>query len=585
LDPPNWWTGYSPNVMLLVAGQNLEGSRVTCERTGLRILRSKTTSDGKYLFLWLAIASNAQPGTAVLRIETPVGHTSIDFPLARRASTQGKFQGFSSDDVIYLIMPDRFADGDPTNDRLPDSPGVYDRSNPRAYHGGDLRGIRDHLEYLRDLGVTTLWLTPIVQNDKRSAESYHGYGAVDEYAVEERFGTLTDLQDLVAAAHAKGMKIILDFVPNHVGPNHPWVQSPPEPDWFHGTKDRHTIATDDFQFIADPHAPPRFWRDVVEGWFANILPDMNQENPDVAAYFIENSLWWAEETGIDGYRLDTFPYVSRHFWSEFHQALKRAYPRFVTVGEVFNGDPAITSFFVGGRAQNDGIDTRVATVFDFPSFLALRESVFGDGRVERLVDVLAHDRLFPHPELLVPFLGNHDVPRLASATGVSPEKLELAFSILLTLRGTPQLYYGDEIGMTGGADPDNRHDFPGGFPGDRQNAFLDSGRTPEQQRIFSHVRMLLHLRQQHPALRRGRLWHIYWDQTSYAFARTSDEERILVVFNTGASTQSVRLSFADTPLQGAHRLTQLFGGRDAAVESDTIDRELAPHELQIYSVQ
>jgi glycosidase len=571
--------------MLLLAGQNLEGSRVTCQRAGVRILRSKATSDGKYLFLWLAIAAHTQPGTAVLRIETPAGHTSIDFPLARRASTQGKFQGFSSDDVIYLIMPDRFADGDPTNDRLPDSPGVYDRSNPRAYHGGDLRGIRDHLEYLRDLGVTTLWLTPIVQNDKRSAESYHGYGAVDEYAVEERFGTLKDLQDLVAAAHAKGMKIILDFVPNHVGPNHPWVQWPPEPDWFHGTKGHHTVATGDFQFIADPHAPPRLWRNVVEGWFANILPDMNQENPDVAEYFIENALWWAEETGIDGYRLDTFPYISRRFWSEFHQAVKQAYPHLTTVGEIFNGDPSITSFFVGGRAQNDGIDSGVTTVFDFPLFFALREALFGDGRIERIVDVLAHDRLFLHPELLVPFLGNHDVPRLASATGVSIEKLKLAFSILLTMRGISELYYGDEIGMTGGADPDNRHDFPGGFPGDTRNAFLESDRTPEEQEIFSHVRRLLRLRREHTALRRGQLWHIYWDQTSYAFARISDEERVLVVFNNEGSGKSLHLSFSDTPLEGAQELIPLLAGRKEPVQGDAIELKLAAHELQIFSVK
>ena len=276
-------------------------------------------------------------------------------------------------------------------------------------------------------------------------------------------------------------------------------------------KENHLVASGDFQYLTDPHAPPKYWRNVEEGWFANVLPDMNQENPDVAKYFIDNALWWVEQTGIDGYRLDTFPYVSREFWSDWHQAVRQVYPHMTTVGEVMNGDPVITSFFVGGRARNDGIDSGVTTVFDYPFYYALREGLLENNSPARIVNILSQDHLYPHPEILWVFAGNHDVSRLAGIKDISLDKIKLAFSLVLTMRGTPELYYGDEIGMPGGNDPDNRRDFPGGFPGDKHNAFTQSGRTSDQQEIFSHVQKLLRLRNEHPALRHGQLWHIAWD--------------------------------------------------------------------------
>lgn len=584
LDPPNWWVNFTPEIELLATGENLEGAKITSSYPGLSVLRSKVTDGGHYLFVWLRVSPSARPGDATLRVETAAGGTPVSFSLSALAAAEGKFQGFSDDDVIYLLMPDRFADGDPSNNEIPGTPGTYDRSKARAYNGGDFRGIRDHLDYLRDLGVTTVWLTPIVQNDPASPQDYHGYGAVDEYAVEQHFGTLDDLKELVATAHSKGLKVILDFVPNHVGPHHPWVEAAPEPDWFHGTKEHHTTATNNFQDLADPHATPRAWRDVIEGWFAGILPDMNQENPDVAQYFIQNALWWAEETGIDGYRLDTFPYVSRSFWSQWHRALRNAYPRMTTVGEVFNSDPDITSFFAGGRAQFDGIDSGVTTVFDYPLYFTLRKFLAGETSVQTIVDVLAHDRLYPQPEMLVPFLGNHDVSRLASEPGMSLPRLKLAYSLLLTLRGIPELYYGDEIGMTGRDDPDNRHDFPGGFPGDSQNAFVESGRTTQQQELFSSIQRLLSLRHQHSPLRGGQLSNLSWSRTSYVFARTDQTEQLLIIVNADATPQPVRISFADTPLAGAAKLLPILGGAEQQVHDNKIEVAMPAQALQIFSV-
>jgi len=569
IEPPNWWVGISPQLMLLISGHNLQDATVTCSYSGVRVKRFRAQPSGDYLFVWLEISSAARPGEVPCIVRASGGKKSIRFPLLAQPPAAGKFQGLSENDVLYLIMVDRFADGNTSNDHLPSMPGTFNRSNPRAYHGGDLQGIEEHLDYLKRLGVTALWLTPIVANDSHSPQDYHGYGAVNEYAVNPHFGTLADLQHLVAKAHQRGMKVILDFVANHVGPRNPWAANPPEPNWFHGTLRHHTAASSDFQFLTDPHAPPSLWRNVVDGWFADRLPDLNQSNPDVARYFIQNAVWWAEQTGIDGYRLDTFPYVSRTFWSEFHHALHRLFPSFFTVGEVFNPDPEITSFFAGGRKQYDGIDTGVTSVFDFPFYFALREMILDHAPPEKLVDVLGDDRLYSRPDLLVPFLGNHDVVRFASAPNSSPEKLELAFAMLLTMRGIPQIYYGDEIGMPGGADPDNRHDFPGGFPGDPRNAFYAAGRTRREQQIFSCVQQLLMLRRANSALRDGTLWDIGWDHSSFAYARTTKNERLLIVLNAGASPHKLRLSFLHTPLEGTTSLTPLFKGGPEAVSHNS----------------
>jgi neopullulanase len=541
-DPPNWWVGLTSSVMLLIRGKGLQHAMVRTSYPGVQVDRTESRPGGMYLFVWLNISSRAKTGQVSLEVGAPGGNTiSFDFPLLAPISAPGTFQGLTEDDVIYLIMPDRFADGDLSNDRPPRPPPTYDRSNERAYHGGDLRGIQDHLNYLRNLGITTLWITPIYRNDGASPEDYHGYSAVDFYAINEHFGTLRDFQALVTAAHRLGLKIFLDVVINHTGPRHPWVEQPPDSDWFHGTPDHHLNSAGPLQPLTDEHAPPRASRPLLEGWFANNLPDLNQKNPRIAQYLIQNALWWSEETGLDGYRLDTFPYVPRAFWSRWNRALRAVHPKFATIGEVFDSDPDVTGFFIGGRQQYDGVDSGVTTVFDYPLYFALRNVILRGAPINRLVTVLQHDWLYPQPGRLVVFLGNHDVQRFISGPASSKEKLDLAFSALLTIRGIPQIYYGDEIGMPGGNDPDNRRDFPGGFPGDRQNAFESSGRTAEQEEIFEHVQRLLRLRRDHPALRRGFQWNLWWDDTLYAFARQTGRERLLVVLNNADHSRRLSL--------------------------------------------
>lgn len=601
VEPPNWWVRLTPDVMLLLSGRNLQATDVACNLPQITVQRTQSTHGGDYLFVWLKFGADLQSGTAVCRVTTPQGNTSFELPLSARKPTLGRFQGLAQSDVLYLIMPDRFADGDPADDEPREFPGSHDRSKPRAWHGGDLRGIQDHLDYLKDLGVTALWLTPVVKNG--ATQDYHGYGAVDLYSVDPHLGSLAAYQSLVAAAHKEKIKVLFDAVPNHTGPLHPWVKKPPLPDWFHGTAEHHLdsyspvkpdfygierhepIGNDPFEALVDPHAPENMKRNTTDGWFFGVLPDLNTENPFVARYLLQNSIWWTESSGLDGFRVDTFPYVSRAFWAQWHAGLRRIYPNLTTIGEVFHADPVVTSFFAGGVERWDGIDSGLSTVFDFPMFFALRDVLLRGAAAGRVAGVLEHDALYPHPENLVTFFANHDVPRFSSAEGSSSQKLMLAFGLLATLRGIPELYYGDEIAMPGGNDPDNRHDFPGGWTEDPKNAFVESGRTQEQQEVFANVRTLLRLREEHPALSSGRLWHLFSDAQSYVFLRQADEERILVIFNNATTPRELAVPDANTPAQGAVRFTLLYGPARVQGSTNTLSIAAPPQSLSIFSVE
>ncbi len=595
IEPPNWWANYTPELTLLLTGENLKGARVVTKGPEATVLGSEGSANGHYLFVHLRLRNESalrrkahlkkpvpKAENVNLRLTTAGGSTTLEFPLWTRKDVRGDFQGFNREDVIYLIMPDRFADGDPSNDQPPGSTGVYDRSNPKAYHGGDLRGIREHLGYLHDLGVNTLWLTPVWKN---TDSDYDGYAPVDFYALDDHMGSMEEYQGLVADAHKMGMKVLIDYVANHTGPKDIWANDPPTPTWLHGTPEHHRPPSYSFNGLVDPHASPREYRDTLEGWFANKLPDLNNDDPQLGLFLAQNAMWWTEIAQLDGFRLDMFPYSTREFWSGWHNRLFKVYPHINDVGEVADPDSSITAFFEGGRKQFDGIDSGLATVFDFPLCNILRAVIIKGEPMKEIVDVLRHDDLYPHPEMLVTFFGNHDDSRFVSENGSNPAKLKAAFSLLLTLRGIPQIYYGDEIAMPGGNDPDNRHDFPGGFPGDAQNAFTASGRTPAQQEMFAYVQSLLTLRKEHPALRTGKQIHIGWDGTYYAFVRELPEEKLLVVYNNAVSPRALEIPIDGTPLETAKKFESIFGNSSAALTDGKVQVSVPAQSIAIFSVR
>lgn len=577
VEPPGWWIGHTWNpVRILIEGRDLQGAGLG-SAAGIQAGQVLVSSNAHWAFVDLKIAADAEPGLRSITLNTPSASTAFAFELLPKLSARAGGQGFSPDDVIYLAMTDRFANGDTMNDDPPVSPGLCDRSRPRHYHGGDFAGVTAHLPYLKDLGVTALWLTPWYDNvnhfnnlekytrdNQRSAAGvastdYHGYGAVDFYGVEEHFGTAPGLVQLVSTAHKRGLKIIQDQVANHTGPYHRWTADSPTPTWYNGTVSNHLENTWQTWTIADPNAPADKLKSTLDGWFINILPDLNQNDPETATYLIQNSLWWIGQAGLDAVRQDTLPYVPRTHWSRWTAALKRQYPHLTVLGEMWDGNPKLVSFFQGGRKAFDGVDTGVDTLFDFPLCYAIRDVFARHQPATRLAETLAADTNYVNPRVLVTFLGLHDMPRFLNEKGADITALKLAFTFLLTARGTPLIYYGDEIAMRGGGDPDNRRDFPGGFPGDPQNAFEERSRTPEQATVFDHVHRLLQLRQKLEPLRSGDLKVVHASKDGFVCARKAGARTALVAINNGPEPLDLSLLAASAGLKPSHSLRARLG--------------------------
>jgi glycosidase len=588
IDPPNWWANM-PKPMLLVRGEGLSGATFTFSDRALGIERIEISANGHWAFLWLA-AAPANPETVALRAESHGQSTELPYTFAARRAADAGFAGFSSQDVMYLIMTDRFADGDLTNDgplaanTASSKEAAAERAKPRGWHGGDLRGIAQHLDYLQQLGVTTVWITPVYENHR--FDSYHGYGATDMYRVDEHYGLLSDLQALGAALHARHMKLVLDEVPNHVGPDHPWVADEPIPDWFHGTAANHLPGESNFAALLDPHAPLRDRINTTSGWFVGLLPDMNTENPAVAQYLRQNVIWWVEQSGADGIRIDTFPYIDRAFWKPYLGALRALYPRLTEVGEAKSTDPVFTSSYAGGVTRI-GADTTLWTPFDFPLDGVLHHVFAEGGPLSDIAKVLAMDSLYPRPERLVTLLDNHDEPRFRSEVK-SGTAMRLALGVLMTTRGLPQLYSGDELALFGGNDPDNRHDFPGGFVGGAHSAFTGEGLTAEERETHDWVSKLTMLRRAHPALSCGAEQILLASTNSLVYMRDArmatciSGERALIAIQRGERA-TLSIPTANTGMQGCASLHIDLGSTTAAthVTGDEIVLDLAGGEILV----
>ena len=549
-------------------GTNLKGARVSSANPALRVSGISVNEKGTYLFADVNIIGSVGPGAYPLTVETASGRATIPFTIEAPLDSRTNFQGITTDDVIYLIMIDRFADGDPSNNAPANSPReANDRNNPRGFHGGDLRGVINQLPYLKDLGVTALWLTPWHDNwngvnrcDKPWCPNtyYHGYHAIDYYAVEDRFGDLATLRELVQKAHALGIKIIQDQVANHVGSQHPWVNDPPLGNWFHGTLAQHDLNKFRNSVLLSPHSNRIEFRNVLDGWFNDDLPDMNQEEPEVARYEIQNALWWVGVTGIDGIRQDTIQYMPRFFIRDLSSALDRQYPRMWMVGEVFERDSAHTAFFIGGHEGWDGIDTTLDSVFDFALWDASLRVFTNKAPVHLLRDQLKYDALYPDPSKVTMLANNHDTMRFLSLEGATMAGAMMHVAFVLSVRGTPQLYAGEEIAMEGKEDPDNRRFFPPG-------AFTNEGRTPKQREMFDWTRSWIRLRREQTALRSGRTIDLFYDDDAYVFARQHNGDTVIVAFNRQDQEKRVTIPAGSIGLKDGATLMPLIGAADGRV--------------------
>lgn len=558
IEPPNWWANHSiKTVRVLLTGENLGGAKVAADSTNLKIANLKASANGHYLFADVSVAPNTKIGKYNLTVTTANGKTNAPFEIVAPLAGANNFRGFTTDDVIYFLMPDRFADGDESNNDPAKSKGLYDRAKGRHYHGGDLQGVINKLDYLKSLGATAIWTTPVYDNNDQPdtkevyenvpiTTGYHGYGATDMYVVDEHLGDLAKLREFVKTAQSKGFKVIQDQVANHTGPYHRWAGDPPTPTWWNGTLENHLSNNWQKWTAMNPRASFQTQQRNLDGWFIDILPDFNQNDPEVEKYLIQNTLWWMETAGFDAIRMDTLPHVPRTFWAKWMTAIKKQYPNVNVLGELYDSDPALLAYYQAGHVGHDGIDTKIDTLYDFGLFYPIRNAFAQGKSIREISQMFAKDWLYKRPEVLTTFLGVHDMPRFMNEKGATTDGLKLAQTLIMTSRGTPLLYYGDEIAMPGGGDPDNRRDFPGGFRGDSQNAFTAEGRTAEQNDVWNHLAKLGKLRRELPPLRNGKTLDLYEGEQQSAYARiVDDKQAVIVAFNNDTKPAEIEFGVKD----------------------------------------
>lgn len=551
IEPENWYVGMkNSSLQLMVYGKNIRDSRVSVDYPGVKIDSLVRLDSPNYLFVYLNL-SGAKPGNMVLNIDGK----KVNYPLKARTMSGDKRIGFDNSDVLYMLMPDRFASGrNITKPMKGLNPYVVDRSKPSLRHGGDLEGVRQHLDYFNQLGVTALWFTPVLENnspDMNSQSTYHGYATTNYYRVDPRFGTNEDYARLVAEAHAKGLKVVMDMIFNHCGYDHPWVKDMPSKDWFNTPEwmkkgDSYFLQTSyKLTPVLDPYASKVDKRETVDGWFVRSMPDLNQKNPHVMTYLIQNSEWWIETVGIDGIRMDTYPYADRKAMSQWMKILNEEYPNFNTVGETWVTEPAYTAAWQKDSKLSK-VNSYLKTVMDFSFYdkinLAKHEETDAWWKgLNRIYNSLCYDYLYEDPSSVMAFIENHDTDRFLE-NGKDTLALKQALALLLTINRIPQLYYGTEVLMNGTkevTDGNVRCDFPGGFAGDKHNAFTAEGRTKAENSMFNWLSKLLKWRRNNMVITKGKQIQFIPYKGVYVIARQWNDQTILTILN--GTSQAVTL--------------------------------------------
>jgi glycosidase len=577
VDPPFWWAGMKErSLQLMLHGRELAGLQARVNHPGVKVKRSLTLPNPNYLVIDLDVAPSAQTGPVTIELLRG-GKTVLAqrYELRQREQGSAQRQGFSPQDAVYLLVPDRFANGNPANDDDASLGDPANRADKGGRHGGDIAGIAQHLDYIASLGFTQIWPTPLTEN-KQPRYSYHGYSATDLYRIDPRFGSNEDYRQLVAAARAKGIGFIQDIVPNHIGSGHHWMGDLPAPDWlnhppgpagqgYRETNHRHVAVQDPYAAAADRAA-------LTEGWFVPTMPDLNQRQPLLATYLTQNAIWWVEYAGLSGIRVDTHPYSDKQFLTRWVAAILAEYPKLSLVGEEMTEHPVLVAYWLRGHRNRDGYASHMPTMMDFPLHGALRQALvepegagYGQG-FGRLYEALVHDLLYPAPRELWLFEGNHDTSRAFSALKEDEALMRLALVYLATTNRTPQMFYGTELLMTSPLERDDglvRGDFPGGWAGDRANARTGEGLSTAQRDMQAYVKRLFNWRKTATAVHRGRLLHYAPDRGTYTYFRHDEQTGARVMVVLSKATEAVTLDpkrFSEA-LPANARGTELFSGR------------------------
>ena len=591
VEPAHWWVDFKDRrVMFMLHAPGLADARVRSADARVSRLWQERRDSPNYLFVHLEVADGAKPGPLTLQLErTGQPIQSVTVPLLRRATQQP--EGFGQKDAVLLISPDRFVNGDAGNDNVVGMGDRVNRKDPNGRHGGDIAGMIQSLDYIRDMGFTQIWPTPVLEN-KAPSFSYHGYAITDFYKVDPRHGSLEDYKRLSAEARSRGIGLIKDVVLNHAGIDHWWAKDLPSQDWFNPKGAPFAETNHKKEVVLDPYRSESDLRALVDRWFVESMPDLNQRNPLMAQYLIQNSLWWIETLALSGIRVDTYSYSDRDFLTQWSARMALEYPRLSIVGEEWHGNPVIVSQWQRGKQNPDGYRSHISSLMDFPLYDVLpsaftsKDSQHGPG-LNQLYGHLVNDILYPDPSHLMVFGSNHDGDRLFKKMNRDPALVRMALAYLATIRGIPQFYYGVEAHLenkTPGHHGEIRADLPGGFSGDPVSVFTGRGLNDEQRKTQAHLKRLLNWRKGSEAVKRGQLMHYVPDTTTgtYVYFRyLPGHPTVMVVLNKGPEQALDLARFSERVVPGMRAQNVLTGASFTLGRSVTLPaREALVLELQ-----
>ena len=541
VEPLSWWVGMNTPLQLMINGEGISAFDVTIlpEGQGVAVAEVHKADSPNYLFVDVTISDDAVAGEYTLRFSDGKRRYDRSYVIAERAEGSRLRESFTTADFVYLIMPDRFANGDPENDSTDDTVEKVMRSNPGRRHGGDLQGMIDHLDYIADLGATAIWSTPLLLDNENGA-SYHGYSCSDYYLIDPRYGSNELFKEYVDQCHERGLKVIMDIVPNHSSTSHWWYGDQPFEDWTHQW-DKYTQSNWTFSTNMDFNASKSDLYQMESGWFDRSMADMNLDNPYLLHYFKQWAVWWIEYSGLDGFRVDTYPYNEKMPMSQWCKAVMDEYPNFNIVGEVWTSSIPQLAYWQGGNANKDGFDSHLKSIMDFPLHDAIRAAMTESGNcgwgqgMTRVYDVLSHDFVYHDLSNMMIMAANHDTDRIGDVCEGDARRMKIVHTLLATLRGMPQMLYGDEL-MFRSTDrskghPTLRVDFPGGWPGDRINLFDRAQHTGAAKEVYDYTRQIMNWRKSKDVIHNGKTLHFIDRDNTYAYFRYNDSEVVFVYIN------------------------------------------------------